>query len=265
MLKTGIACLLCTLYLSSFAQRQFTVVSPFVDVSSEQKRLDSMGFSNAYEYELADSTAPNGKRYLMGRYEYGVDGVVALKIAYGFDTDSTAWYYAYNTKGRVTQESMISRRAIIQSSYHYNRRTGRLDSIIVNKGELYKHLPKYNKNGTIAEFDVRKIEITPDTSGKPGKKKRYKRTLIPHERIVFVYDTNSRPIADTLYSIGGQVKTATAYTYDGSGRMTSYAYHEPGMAIWNDYYEYDDRGNLFKRIHFDITTGERKHFVMAYR
>ena len=96
---------------SAHAQRLFTDASSFIEISAEQKRLDSLGYRNAYEYELADSSSPNGKRYLMGRYEYGVDGVIALKVDYGFDTDSTAWYYAYNNKGKMTQAAMVSRRA----------------------------------------------------------------------------------------------------------------------------------------------------------
>jgi hypothetical protein len=262
MLKKILIYIGCVFCLEGYAQRHFTDASSFAEVSAEQKRLDSLGFGNAYEYELADSTLPNGKRYLMGRYEYGVDGVVALKISYGFDTDSTAWYYAYNTKGRVTQESMISRRAIIQSSYHYNRKTGRLDSVIVNKGALYKHVAKYNKDGTIGGFDVLKIDFQPDTT---KKKIKLKRVLTPHERIVVSYDTTKHPIADTLYSLEGQVKSASAYTYDEAGRMTSHAYHEPGMAIWTNYYFYDEKGSLAKRIHSDITTGKRVHFVMFYK
>jgi hypothetical protein len=256
-----IGCALCC--LNAYAQRQFTVASPFADVIGEQKRLDSLGYRNAYEYELADSTLPNGKRYLMGRYEYGVDGVVAAQIAYGFDTDSTAWYYAYTPKGKVTQVAMISRRAIIQSSYFYNKKTSRLDSIIVTKGPMYKQTAKYNKNGTLGEFDVQLIDIIPDTTSK--KKKKFKRTLTPYERIVVAYDTNNRPIADTTYSAEGLVKIANIYSYDEAGRMASHMYHEPGNAAWAEEYMYDDRGSLYRRIHFDATTGTRTHFVMAYR
>lgn len=263
MLKTGFACLLFALSVSAYAQREFTDVSPYADVNTEHKRLDSLGYRSAYEYELADSTQPNGKRYLMGRFEYGVDGVIATRIAYGFDTDSTAWYYAYNTKGKVTQMSMISRRAIIQNSYYYSKRNGRLDSVVVNKGQMFKKIARYAKNGTITDFDVQKIDITQDTAYK--KKTRYKRMLSPFERIVVVYDTNNRPLTDTTYSLEGQMKDARTYTYDDLGRMTFQSFHEPGNAAWSEEYHYDDLGNLYRRVHFDATTGERKHFVMAYR
>lgn len=264
MLKTGFACLLLALSsFTAYAQREFTDASPFADVNGEQKRLDSLGYRNSYEYELADSTMPNGKRYLMGRHEYGVDGVIAARIAYGFDTDSTAWYFAYTPKGKVTQATMISRRAIIQSSYHYNRRSGRLDSIVVNKGGLFKQVPKYNKNGTIAEFEVQRIDIFPDTTSK--KKKRFKRTLTPFERIVIAYDTNSRPIADTTFLLDGPMRSANTYMYDEFGRMTFHAFHEAGKTTFSDEYTYDDLGNLFRRIHFDAATNDRKHFVTAYR
>jgi hypothetical protein len=275
MLKTGFACLLIALSISTYAQRKFTVASPFAEVSAEQKRLDSLGYRAAYVYELADSAQPNGKRYLMGRYEYGVDGVVAVKIDYGFDTDSTAWYYAYDNRGRVTQASMISRRAISQSSYYHNRRTGRLDSIIVTSGDQRKQLVKYNKNGMILEFDTRRIDYVPDTT---SKRKKDKRITTPIERTVFAYDTMDRIVADTIYSLGPLkqesptsftqdvwVSQTEAYTYDEFGRMTSWSRDQPGLSSTVEYYFYDDKGDLARRIDCDLTKGTRIHYVLFYK
>lgn len=260
--KTGIICLFTVIAAMSYAQRPFSDASPFTDVRAEELRLDSLGYRAAFEYELADTAEPNGRRYLIGRYEYGVDGVVALRIEYGFDTDSTAWYYAYDTKGRVTQSSMISRRGIIQKSYSYNKKTGRIDHILVNAGETFKYVARYDKKGILTEFDVRRVENIADSS---GKKVKFKRVEIPFERILFAYDTTSHPIADTTYTTGGQMKSASAYSYDAAGRMVSRSIHEPGNAVWTDSYSYDERGSLFRRIHADLTTGERKHFVMFYK
>ena len=61
------------------------------------------------------------------------------------------------------------------------------------------------------------------------------------------------------------MRSANEYTYDDMGRMTSRSSSDQGKLLWREHYEYDDLGNLSKRIHFDAATGERKHFVMAYR
>ena len=56
-----------------------------------------------------------------------------------------------------------------------------------------------------------------------------------------------------------------AYTYDEAGRITSWAFQQPGKSSTMEYYFYDEMGNMARRIDCDLKAGTRTHFVMFYK
>lgn len=245
----------------AFAQRPFTDVTPHADRLDEYQRIEKVGYQFAYEYLVAnlDERPSIYDDTPRRKLEIGGKGLLSQEVEYSPDGDSSVTEYSYmpDYQLRIVE---ASGEYMYKKGYLYNAK-GRLDTIVIASADAEDRIAKYNKDGTVSEFLVRRTDVARDESGEMVEPAQI--IHFPWQKITYTYDKNKRPVEEKIFSIENELRFNRLFTYDDKGRITKITYKNNDSPMVETF-SYDAKGNLTVRI-FEDATGAKEVFKYLYQ